>query len=83
MIVSFNNYNKEVAETLNEKIHVLNDEDIRLLKIKGNPNASEDEKVVASHSRYGICSYKSLMNLAQFEGFDANNADSWKDYSFI
>lgn len=78
MIVTFNNYNKEVADTLNEKIHVLNDEDIRLLKIKGNPNASKDEIVVASHSRYGIFSYKSLMNLAQFEGFDTNNADSWK-----
>ena len=78
MIVTFNSYNKEVATTLNEKIHVLNDEDIRLIKIKGNPNASKDEKVVASHSRYGICSYKSLMNLAQFEGFDSNNADCWK-----
>lgn len=78
MIVTFNSYNKEVATTLNEKIHVLNDEDIRLFKIKGNPNASKDEKVVASHSRYGICSYKSLMNLAQFEGFDSNNADCWK-----
>lgn len=78
MVIAFNNYNKEVASTLNEKIHVLNDEDIRLLKIKGNPNASKNEKVVASHSRYGICSYKSLMNLAQFDGFDSNNADSWK-----
>ena len=78
MIIAFNNYNKEVASTLNEKIHVLNDEDIRLLKIKGNPNASKDEKVVANHSRYGICNYKSLMRLAQFDGFDSNNADSWK-----
>ena len=39
-------------------------------------------EVVKSHSRYGICSYKSLMNLAQFEGFDANNTYG-KDYSFI
>ena len=78
MVIAFNNYNKEVASTLNERIRVLNDEDIRLFKIKGNPNASKDEKVVANHSRYGICNYKSLMNLAQFDGFDSNNADSWK-----
>ena len=79
MVVIFNDYNKQVSTTLGETVKVLNKEELRLIKIKGDPNSSNQEKVLANYSKYGITNYHSLFGLANnFEGFDEKDPESLK-----
>lgn len=58
----FNEYNRKVANTLNANISYLNDEEIRMLNIKADPKTSEEEKMLATYTKYGLLKFESLMH---------------------
>lgn len=61
-IKKFNEINRMLKKDLDINIDVIDDETIKQFEIKADKNISDDEKIVASFTKYGILNYKGLIN---------------------
>lgn len=58
----FNELNKMLANGLGLKINILDDEIIKQIEIRSDDSVSDEEKTLASFTKYGILNYKELIS---------------------